>query len=946
MIAALRALWFASLYISATLVAASSVVDTPVAIQGSGTVPQELALLVQKQLSLPHYVEAGYSPLGRSPVVDAVLGDPFYLPNYGRIVSTILKENAAHTSLYDLNTAALVAGGIPATFNTAEFSLVTPQIVPESFLLYFGESKGKQVYSYWLTFLQIYVEAEKILASLSDKEKQWLLQNYDAFFFGKQDGEKDNDYAFFTSESAMPMKFFDLASRVDLAALADCSRKLSLIVDDLYQYTDELKTLFSPLSLKKMFIWEEQGKKFIISGLDHVEHTENADFFIDIGGNNTIHNNAGGTNGTKACALHIDLLGNNHYIGDNFVQGSGFLGVGILASFSGNNIYQANSYSQGCGFIGTGILMNLKGNNRFELNFGGQSCALFGSSLLWNKEGGNTYLAHEGMAQSASSTLGVAFLIDSQGNDSYTAGVAGKGGSRFGGIGQGGSTGVRYYPWINNPSFYGGLSFLYNGGGNNTFMTPWLGQGSAYFLSAGIAVIDGPNNRFNADYDAQGQGLHLSAGLLLQHGGYNHHKGGWGSIGAAGDLSVGMCINTGGNNIYEATEQSLGAARKPKALAVFIDTQGKNSYLFQKGSCGNVQRPESPLKWPRALFLQISAEGNQYSQNADEMKRGSDLRWGIESNGIAYGIGIDTAVKVNTIARQIFDTLPQSPRIPFPFDPVKSLSTNTAYRPLKRALNETEFQLLVQKVLTADYDQRRQLYESIDLLRFSQPTFTIDLSPLLANPATIPEDQLSYAILWALINKNVIHLTAVSNALAQGQIASEYATRIALFYIGKLSRQNIDSLLTKIMLNDTSEENRAIAANFLASRACNSSLRLLTAGLESNSDMVRYAIAKGLQGSALPHVLPLITPLLHDPSFYVRRAAAFTAISLHDKKAIPVLLETLQYDTLDTENNYGDNIYSALAEYVGVNFGVNKKAWIDWWENNKNSFEFPTKSPE
>ena len=931
-----RTFWLISFFIAAITCLFSFVVDAPFVALSSRAIPQELELLVKSQHSLPHYVESGYSPLGRSPVVDAVLGDPFYLPNYASIVSKILKANSEGASLYDLSTAALIAGGVPVVFNKADFALITPQVVPERFLLSFGKPVGKRLYSYWLSFMEIYREAESILDSLSYEEKQWLLQNYDAFFFGKQEGEKGSEYEFFTTNSIMPMKFFELAARVDLVALADCARKLSLIVDDVYLHVDDLKTS----SLKQTFIWEEQGKKFIISGLDHVDHTENADFFIDLGGSNTFHTNAGGTEGTRACALHIDLFGNNLYIGDNFVQGCGFLGVGILASFSGNNVYQASSYSQGCGFFGTGLLMNLGGNNRFDINFGGQSCALFGSSLLWNKEGHNNYLAHEGMAQGASSTLGVAFLIDNQGNDSYTSGVTGKGGSRLGGIGQGGSTGVRYYPWIGNPSFYGGVSFLYNGGGNNTLMTPWLGQGSAYFLAAGVAVIDGPNNEFKADFDAQGQGLHLSAGLLLEHGGNSHYKGGWGSIGVAGDEAVGMCINTGGNTIYEATEQSIGSARKPKALGIFIAAHGKNTYAFQKGSCGSVQMPESPDEWPTALFLQLGEahDGkNQYSQNVDEMKRGDNLRWGIDS----HGIGIDTQVKVDDVARRVFEKFPKSPRVPFPFDPQKIWRTNTAYRPLKRAVNEKEFQALIQAVLTADYDHRRQLYESIDLLRFSNPSFKIDLSPLLAHPALISEDQFNYAVLWALLNKNVVHLGDVLEALDRGLIASEYARKMAIIYVGKLSTQNIDPILAKIMLKDPSEENRATAASVLAIRATSVSLSLLKSGLESNSEVVRYAIAKGLQDSRVPHVLPLITPLFCDPSFYVRRAAALTAISLHDKNAIPVLLETLKYDTLDTEENYGDNIYSALAEYVGVDFGVDKKAWLKWWEDNQNTFEFP-----
>lgn len=889
-----------------------------------------LESMVQNQHSLPRYVEAGYSPLGRSPVVDAVLGDPFYLPQYGLKVSKILKMASKYNSLYDLASSALVAGGIPLAFTKTKFTLVTPHSVPEKFLHNFGEVLGKKLYAYWLSFMQIYREAESVLDTLSCEEKEWLRGNYNAFFFGSQ--EKESEYAFFTTDSQMPLKFFRLAAKVDLAALAITACKLGFIVDDLYQHRDELATI----RFKQKFIWEEQGLKFIISGLECAEHAESADFFIDLGGTNTFRNNAGGTEGIRAAALHIDLLGNNVYIGDDFVQGSGFLGVGVLASFSGNNSYRAGSYSQGCGFFGSGFLMNLEGNNRFELNFGGQSCALFGSSVLWNKKGGNTYLAHEGMAQGASSTLGVAFLVDNRGHDSYVSGVLGKGDSRFGGMGQGGSVGVRYDPWIGHPSFYGGVSFLYNGGGHNKFVTPWLGQGSSYFLGAGIAVVEGSRNEFTADYDAQGQGLHLSAGLLLQHGGKSCYKGGWGSIGVGGDRAVGMCISTGGNNRYEATDQSIGSARKPKALGVFIDMQGKNEFVFQKGCSANIQWPESPTEWPCALFLELGSE-NQYPKNGDGMKRGSNLRWGV--NG--HAIGVDTVIKTYNVAKAVFDTFPKTPRVPFPFDPSASEPTNKAYLPLKCATTESELSVLIKGIQAASYDERRKLYESIDLSRFVHPDFKIDLSQLLANPATIPEDQFNYAVLWAILNKKNAHLEEVIDALDNDLILSEYARKMAIIYVGTASTQNIEPLLVKLMLTDTSVENRAAAAYALANRATQDSLSLLKLGLENNLEAVRYNTAKGLQESTIPNVLALITPLFCDSSFYVRRAAAMTAISLHDKAGIPILLETFQYPTLDTEDNYGDNIYSDLAQYVGVNFGTDQKAWIQWWEGAKNTFEFP-----
>ncbi len=900
------------------------------------SIAEELQLSVQTQPSLPRYVEASYSPLGRSPVVDAVLGDPHNLPYYGRSVSEKLKAISPTNSLYAMGQACLMAGGLPITADPDKYALATPVKVPPQFLASFGQSTGSLLYSYWISFMQAYLRAESALAALSTEEKRWLTQNYHAFFFGKP--QKSAAYDFFTTANPMPFKFYSLAAKVDLVELAECALQLSAIVDDLYAHWADLAALY----LKQDFVWEERNLKFVISTQDHATHGDNADFFIDAGGSNTIYSHAGGTSGDKAAALHIDLLGDNTYIGKDFVQGCGFLGVGVLASFSGSNKYVAQNYAQGCGFFGIGLLMNLGEDNQFELDFGGQSCALFGSSLLWTKGPKNSYLAREGMAQAAASTLGIAFLVANAGSDTYQCGVQGQGGTLYGGIGQAGSIGFRYYPWVGQPCLYGGVAFLYSGGSDNSFKIPWLGQGSAYFLGAALLVADGTGDNFQADYDSQGQGLHLAAGLLLKKGGHDRYEGGWGSLGVGADRSVGMFINTGGYNAYAGTEQSIGTARKPKALGVFIDTAGHNAYSFKKHSNASVQWPISPLEWPKALFLEFGGQ-NSYPQNGDEIQRGDNLSWGTPP----HAIGIDspgTEKAEKDELASLFALFPETPRVPFAFNPDSGWTANTAYRPLKVAAQAEQLQQQIAEIPTADYDRRRQLYESIDLLRFSHPSFEVDLSSLLENPEMISEDQFNYAALWAIQNGKCAHYAEVAEALASGRMATDYARKLAIAFITRCGPPEANDLLAQVMQEDPSEENRATAARFLALRITSATLDLLKPGLESPSEMVRYGAVKGLQDSPVENVLPLISARFDDASFYVRRAAAMAAISLKDKAGIPVLLETLEFDTLDTEDNYGDNLYNTLAKYVGVNFGLDRAAWMLWWQKSQATFAFPDKT--
>lgn len=52
--------------------------------------------------SLPRYVEGGYSPLGRSPVVDTLLHDPLYMPTYAEIVTGSIKTHSTNQAFFPL----------------------------------------------------------------------------------------------------------------------------------------------------------------------------------------------------------------------------------------------------------------------------------------------------------------------------------------------------------------------------------------------------------------------------------------------------------------------------------------------------------------------------------------------------------------------------------------------------------------------------------------------------------------------------------------------------------------------------------------------------------------------------------------------------------------------------------------------------------------------------
>lgn len=146
-----------------------------------------------------------------------------------------------------------------------------------------------------------------------------------------------------------------------------------------------------------------------------------------------------------------------------------------------------------------------------------------------------------------------------------------------------------------------------------------------------------------------------------------------------------------------------------------------------------------------------------------------------------------------------------------------------------------------------------------------------------------------------------------------------------------------------LLNNDPYEENRALAATQMMKVITDNSYEHVNQAAQNPLEMIRYNVAQKLQDSKVSFASDILSLLLEDESFYVKRAAALSSLSLGNKEGIDVLLGTLDKETLDTTDNYGDNIFNSLAYYVGVDFGLDKDAWLAWWKKERDTFEFPSK---
>lgn len=160
-------------------------------------------------------------------------------------------------------------------------------------------------------------------------------------------------------------------------------------------------------------------------------HTASSVLLIDLGGNDTYRNSAGGSfqQGGNAypVSVNVDLAGDDTYIpgkdavtqggGAAIVQGAGLSGVGVAVDVAGDDDYRASLqvgpgeqtiiHAQGAGYIGTGALFDLGGDDTYESLAGsvpgtlgqvyGQAVSgLGGSGLLIDQGSGSDHYKLDG----------------------------------------------------------------------------------------------------------------------------------------------------------------------------------------------------------------------------------------------------------------------------------------------------------------------------------------------------------------------------------------------------------------------------------------------------------------------------------------------------------------------------------------------------------------------
>jgi hypothetical protein len=232
----------------------------------------------------------------------------------------------------------------------------------------------------------------------------------------------------------------------------------------------------------------------------------------------------------------------------------------------------------------------------------------------------------------ASSSFGLALLLDDAGDDMYVSRPEFvddlRYRDRFLSLSQGFSTGLA-------PRHGGGVAVLHDRAGRDAYAADIFGQGAGYWFAWGLLMDDAGDDAFRAHQYAQGAGVHFAAGMLLDGGGDDVRVSKGVSQGCGHDGAFGLLADAAGRDSTRVMDMSAGAG-SANGLGVFLDFGGDDTHEAGNPAMslghGDMRRDRGSL----GFFLDLGG------RDEDTAPRGDGSTWrNYDGTSRGEGHGLD-----------------------------------------------------------------------------------------------------------------------------------------------------------------------------------------------------------------------------------------------------------------------------------------------------------------
>lgn len=351
-------------------------------------------------------------------------------------------------------------------------------------------------------------------------------------------------------------------------------------------------------------------------------YTDDYALVIDADGDDTYHNNAGGSNlAGGGCSLEesagaaalVDLGGDDAF-GDPAdrrfcgANGGAYTGAGLLVDVGGSDAFFAGSTGTngGATSAGLGLVVSVGGSDVFDAySFGTNGGGSEAAGAIVSVGGNDTYEGGSLGSNGAGTGSGVGAIVDTDGSDRYHAGIIGANGAGDGyllGTGGGFIADLGDHDDVyassggNGGGSRKGVGFLFDGGGEDRFLSHAFGtNGGGQSQGVGMLVSADGRDLFDSDYTATNGGASSQGvGFLVNLGGgstyvasYESEKligGGQGVNGGATSGGVGFLLDAGGGSGFEANAWGANGGAHEGGVGLLLAGGGDDA--FQADSLG------------------------------------------------------------------------------------------------------------------------------------------------------------------------------------------------------------------------------------------------------------------------------------------------------------------------------------------------------------------------